>query len=253
MRTSSPAAATTALVAIAATVLSTVLATVLAAVLVPSAASAAALADRDCGDFASQAAAQHFFLANGGPRNDPHRLDDEGDGIACESNPCPCIGRGNPGGNPGGQAQGTTTTQGNDPGPRLHRETGNVTRIVDGDTLEVRVGRRVVAVRMLGIDTPERGRCGADDATANLARLAPVGSRVDLVSDRTQAAEDRYGRLLRYVARRGGHQDLSYRQAHDGWTKRYVFGGRPVARDRQYVSAVASARSHERGAWGTCW
>lgn len=254
MRTSSPAAATTALVALVATLLAATLAVLLPSAAFAAPASVTAVADRDCGDFASQAAAQHFFLANGGPRSDPHRLDDEGDGIACESNPCPCIGRGNPGGNPGGHAQGTTTTtQGNDPGRRLHRETGNVTRIVDGDTLEVRVGRRVVAVRMLGIDTPERGRCGSDDATANLERLAPVGSRVDLVSDRTQAAEDRYGRLLRYVARRGGHRDLSYRQAHDGWTRRYVFGGRPVARDRQYVTAVASARSHERGAWGTCW
>ncbi len=29
---------------------------------------------------------------------DPHRLDADNNGIACESNPRPCIGRGNPGG-----------------------------------------------------------------------------------------------------------------------------------------------------------
>jgi hypothetical protein len=55
-------------------------------------APASAVTDRDCGDFASQASAQHFFLDAGG--GDPHRLDDDGDGVACESNPCPCIGRG---------------------------------------------------------------------------------------------------------------------------------------------------------------
>lgn len=42
--------------------------------------------DRDCGDFSSQAEAQAFFEAAGGPASDPHRLDGEGDGVACESN-----------------------------------------------------------------------------------------------------------------------------------------------------------------------
>jgi endonuclease YncB( thermonuclease family) len=215
-----------------------------------SAPAGATFADRDCGDFPSQAAAQNFFLANGGPANDPHRLDDEGDGIACESNPCPCIGRGNP----GGQTNGTTNNQNNNPGPRIYRETGNVTKVIDGDTLKVRIrGGRVMSVRMLGINTPERGRCGADDATDNLKKLAPVGSTVDLVSDPSQAAKDRYGRLLRYVAKRGGFKDLSYRQAFNGFTKRYVFGGKPVARDGQYVRAITQARKNNRGVWGTCW
>lgn len=41
--------------------------------------------DRDCSDFASQAAAQAFFEGAGGPEADPHGLDGDGDGIACES------------------------------------------------------------------------------------------------------------------------------------------------------------------------
>lgn len=52
-------------------------------------APAAVAADRDCGDFASQKAAQIFFLNAGGPSYDPHYLDSDGDGIACESNPAP--------------------------------------------------------------------------------------------------------------------------------------------------------------------
>ncbi len=39
--------------------------------------------DRDCSDFSSQAAAQDFYEANGGPQRDPHRLDADGDGLAC--------------------------------------------------------------------------------------------------------------------------------------------------------------------------
>lgn len=53
----------------------------------PSAASAS---DKDCKDFATQRAAQIFFLKHGGPRRDPHRLDGDNDGVACEDNPCPC-------------------------------------------------------------------------------------------------------------------------------------------------------------------
>ncbi len=40
--------------------------------------------DKDCSDFASVAAAQRFFLASGGPVSDPHNLDGDGDGLACD-------------------------------------------------------------------------------------------------------------------------------------------------------------------------
>ncbi len=43
--------------------------------------------DKDCGDFSSQAEAQAFYEAAGGPESDPYRLDSEGDGVACESLP----------------------------------------------------------------------------------------------------------------------------------------------------------------------
>lgn len=43
--------------------------------------------DRDCSDFASSAAAQKFFILTGGPTHDPHDLDRDGDGLACEWGP----------------------------------------------------------------------------------------------------------------------------------------------------------------------
>jgi Excalibur calcium-binding domain len=42
--------------------------------------------DKDCGDFATQAEAQAFYEAQGGPGRDPHRLDRDRDGLACELN-----------------------------------------------------------------------------------------------------------------------------------------------------------------------
>jgi len=43
--------------------------------------------DRDCSDFSTHAQAQAFFMANGGPLSDPHNLDRDGDGVACETLP----------------------------------------------------------------------------------------------------------------------------------------------------------------------
>ncbi|MGB7685159.1 MAG: excalibur calcium-binding domain-containing protein [Solirubrobacterales bacterium] len=50
----------------------------------PSPPQASAV-DFDCADFPNQAAAQEYLLPG-----DPHRLDADSDGIACEDLPCPC-------------------------------------------------------------------------------------------------------------------------------------------------------------------
>ncbi len=65
--------------------------------------------------------------------------------------------------------------------------------MTDGDTLRLANGE---AVRLVGIDAPERGVCGYEEAAELLTRLT-LGERVTLsapVRDR-----DRYDRLLRYV------------------------------------------------------
>lgn len=43
--------------------------------------------DKDCSDFATHAKAQAFFISQGGPTSDPHKLDADKDGFACESLP----------------------------------------------------------------------------------------------------------------------------------------------------------------------
>jgi hypothetical protein len=54
--------------------------------LVFTAAPASAFRDRDCADFSTQAQAQRFYKKHN-PRRDPHRLDADRDGLACESLP----------------------------------------------------------------------------------------------------------------------------------------------------------------------
>jgi len=46
------------------------------------------LSDYDCSDFDTQPEAQDFFIEQGGSTtNDPHNLDADHDGVACESLP----------------------------------------------------------------------------------------------------------------------------------------------------------------------
>ncbi len=108
---------------------------------------------------------------------------------------------------PNAVAKGTSTpgSKGPKPAPRSFL----VSRVVDGDTLELADGR---AVRLVGIDTPERGECGYETAAANLERIV-LGKRVRLaLSDEDH---DRYGRLLRYV--NVNTIDAGLRQIKSGW------------------------------------
>ena len=96
-----------------------------------------------------------------------------------------------------------------DPKPVKRRtRTYLVTRTIDGDTVELVNGQ---GVRIVGIDTPERGQCGYDQATAKMDRLVS-GKRVRLtISDEDT---DRYGRLLRYV--NVGNRDVGLAQIKAG-------------------------------------
>jgi len=68
-----------------------------------------------------------------------------------------------------------------------------VERVIDGDTIELRGGKRV---RLLGIDSPEKKQYYCEEATERLRQLVE-GKDVTLEKDVTN--RDKYGRLLRYV------------------------------------------------------
>ncbi len=71
-------------------------------------------------------------------------------------------------------------------------------RIIDGDTIEVTdAGGHTEKVRLIGIDTPERGECGFKESGARLLELI-LNLDVLLVPGGTDD-RDRYKRLLRYV------------------------------------------------------
>jgi endonuclease YncB( thermonuclease family) len=99
-------------------------------------------------------------------------------------------------------------SRGSEPQQPSPRRTSVVARVVDGDTLELGNGE---TVRLVGIDTPEVGECGYDQASAALERMV-LGKKVSLV--RSDEDRDRYGRLLRYVDL--GRDDAGLRQIERG-------------------------------------
>lgn len=78
-----------------------------------------------------------------------------------------------------------------------------VVRVVDGDTVDVRIGGREERVRLIGIDTPETKQpdrpveCFGPEATAFTESLLPEGTTVRI--ERDVVGRDDFGRLLGYV------------------------------------------------------
>lgn len=70
-----------------------------------------------------------------------------------------------------------------------------VVSVTDGDTVETSAG----TVRIIGIDAPELGECGYDDAASYVSDLLPAGDTVTLTLPDGETEQDKYGRLLRYV------------------------------------------------------
>lgn len=136
--------------------------------------------------------------------------------------------------------------------------TGTVARVVDGDTVHVRVRGFDTVVRLIGVDTPETRHparpveCWGPEATAHAERLLPVGTAVRLESDPSQDVRDRYDRLLAYIytGRRAGAASVNRALVAAGAGRAYVYGGVPFRYAQAFTRAEAAARAAGRGLWG---
>lgn len=81
--------------------------------------------------------------------------------------------------------------------PFARREEAIVTKVTDGNSIEVNLGGNVFRLRYIGMDAPEmNGEPYSEEATA-ANRALVEGKTVVLIHDLSEA--DRYGRLLRFV------------------------------------------------------
>ena len=121
---------------------------------------------------------------------------------------------------------------------------GFVTRVTDGDSLWIEVGRKPpLEVRLRDIDAPEICQDGGDDARRALADLA-LGQRVVLRSD----GVDRYGRTLGAVS--VGGVDVATRLVEEGhaWSIRTRWDRGPLVRQERMAAALRRGLHAQPGA-----
>jgi len=127
-----------------------------------------------------------------------------------------------------------------------------VTKVVDGDTIDVLVGTTTERIRLIGINTPEvvdprkPVECFGREASAKAHELLE-NQKVYLEMDETQDNRDKYGRLLRYVFRADG---LFYNLEiiKQGYAYEYTYFI-PYKYQAEFKAAQTYARENKFGLW----
>jgi len=126
-----------------------------------------------------------------------------------------------------------------------------IERVIDGDTVDVRMDGKVQRVRLLNINAPEDNRargvseCLGPEATAALAELLPKGAEVTLRYDSEHY--DRYDRLLAGVF--VDDTLVNVQMARAGFVVPMVVGDNTRFID-DVESAVADAKENQAGIFG---
>ncbi|OGN01382.1 MAG: hypothetical protein A3B91_03680 [Candidatus Yanofskybacteria bacterium RIFCSPHIGHO2_02_FULL_41_29] len=124
-----------------------------------------------------------------------------------------------------------------------------VTRVIDGDTIEIEGGQRI---RYIGIDTPETVdprkpvQCFGVEASNKNKELV-LNKKVRLEKDVSEA--DKYGRLLRYVYIGNTFVNLELVQQGYAYASSYP---PDIKYQNQFTSAQSEAREQNKGLWGGC-
>jgi micrococcal nuclease len=130
----------------------------------------------------------------------------------------------------------------------------NVTRAIDGDTIEVSMNGKNETVRLIGVDTPETKKpntpvqCYGPEAS-EYTKKTLAGKSVRLAADPLDDNRDRYGRLLRYVYLQDGTL-LDETLVAQGYGFAYV--SFPFQQKTAFVKAQEEARAAHRGLWAAC-
>ena len=98
--------------------------------------------------------------------------------------------------------------------------------VVDGDTIKVKWDTQITSVRMLNINTPERGQPGYREATDSLKSMLDGATAVMLEFEEDGShARDKFGRLLCYVWLNGKNLNVEQvRAGHSKYWRKYGDG-----------------------------
>jgi micrococcal nuclease len=129
-------------------------------------------------------------------------------------------------------------------------EQAQVTRVVDGDTIQVSMAGAIYKVRYIGIDTPETVdprrpvECYGHEASERNRQLVE-GKTVELEKDVSET--DKYGRLLRYVWVDG--EMVNATLVREGYAIASTYPP-DVKYQELFASLQREAIAADRGLWG---
>lgn len=129
-----------------------------------------------------------------------------------------------------------------------------VVKVIDGDTIDVRLGREITRIRLLGIDTPETKdprkpvQCFGPEASHRTTELLPLGTIVHLESDRE--THDVFGRTLAYVHRSDG-LFINLSLVTDGYADVLTIAPNG-SHSAEFGAAAAAAKAAAKGLWAAC-
>ncbi len=134
-------------------------------------------------------------------------------------------------------------------------DTVTVVEVIDGDTIDIRIGGRTEHVRLIGIDTPETKhprkpvQCYGHEASAFTTAALPVGTQVRI--ERDVEARDTYDRLLAYIFRLSDDMFINLQLARQGYAR--VLAIEPnTAYLSEFVAAANEAKTNNLGLWQAC-
>ncbi|MDD2822811.1 MAG: thermonuclease family protein [Candidatus Daviesbacteria bacterium] len=139
------------------------------------------------------------------------------------------------------------------PSPADTRQSAKITRVVDGDTIDVSINGKAETIRFIGINTPETVdprkpvECFGEKASA-VAKENLTGETVLLESDPIQGERDKYNRLLRYVWTDDGTVDFGKVMIATGFAYEYTYNT-PYKYQAAYKQAQKEAEQGKKGLW----
>jgi micrococcal nuclease len=127
-----------------------------------------------------------------------------------------------------------------------------VTRVIDGDTIDVSLNGTIQRIRTIGMDTPEvvdprkPVQCFGKESSSKASELL-LNKKVRLESDPTQGDKDIYARLLRYVYREDG---LFFNKAmiEEGYAHEYTYAI-PYKFQSDFKAVQQTAKEKQLGLW----
>ena len=131
-------------------------------------------------------------------------------------------------------------------------------RVIDGDTIVVKIEGRDEAIRLIGIDTPETVdprrpvECFGREAS-NRAKEMLIGKSVRLERDDMVDDKDQYGRSLRYVFL-ANEINFNKIMIEEGYAYEYTYENTLYKYQNEFKQAEEYARENKRGLWadGVC-